>query len=296
MDAEWRERSGAIQVDHAVLRKIMNNITCLIENTKAAPEFEREHGLSLYIETENHKLLSDTGQSGLFLKNADRLGIDLSLVDTVVISHGHYDHADGLPAFREVNPHAAVYLHKDAFLPRYHEESYIGVSPEISSLPGIVLIEDDTRIDDELSIFGGVTGRRCYPKGNNELTVEINGKLQKDDFHHEIYLVITQHGRRILISGCAHNGILNIMDRFREIYGDNPDVVITGFHMIQSGEYTANDKKQILRTAKELAETDTLFFSGHCTGKPAFEMMKTVMGDQLLALSSGERLVTQEIP
>ena len=66
--------------------------------------------------------------------------------------------------------------------------------------------------------------------------------------------------------------------------------------MIQSGEYTANDKNQILRTAKELAETDTLFFSGHCTGKPAFEMMKTVMGDQLLALSSGERLLMQEIP
>ena len=93
-----------------------------------------------------------------------------------------------------------------------------------------------------------------------------------------------------MVSGCAHNGILNIMDRFRMIYGVNPDVVITGFHMIQSGEYTEEDTKRIYQTAEELAETDTLFFSGHCTGKPAFEMMKSMMGDQLVALHSGQAL------
>ena len=265
-------------------------ITCLIENTKIAPEFEKEHGLSLFIETEKHRLLVDTGQSDKFLKNAKRLGIDLQKADTAVISHGHYDHADGLSAFRKVNENAVIYMQSDAFLPRYHEESYIGVSPEISSLPGIVLIEDDTRIDDELSIFGGVTGRRCYPNGNNELMVKKNGKREKDDFHHEIYPVITYRGKRILISGCAHNGILNILDRFREIYGGNPDVVITGFHMIQSDEYNEEDTNRIFQTARELSEMNTLFFSGHCTGKPAFDMMKSVMGEKLLALHSGAAL------
>ena len=263
---------------------------CLIENTKAAPEFEREHGLSLYIETEKHKLLFDTGQSDGLSRNAKRLGIDLQTVDTAVISHGHYDHADGLPAFRKINQNAVIYMQKDAFLPRYHEESYIGVAPEIRGLSKIDLIDGDTQIDDELFIFGSVTGRRCYPQGNDELTVEIGGNRIKDDFHHEIYLVITQEDKRILVSGCAHNGILNIMDRFRMIYGVNPDVVITGFHMIQSGEYTEEDTKRIYQTAEELAEMETLFFSGHCTGKPAFEMMKSVMGDQLVALHSGQAL------
>ena len=70
-------------------------IKVLSENTAASDEFGCEHGLSLYVETGKHRLLFDTGASDLFAKNAARLGVELSAVDTAVLSHGHYDHGGG---------------------------------------------------------------------------------------------------------------------------------------------------------------------------------------------------------
>ena len=87
----------------------------LIENTPGAPGCLFEHGLSFYAETKNHKILADTGASGAFLKNAQTLGIDLRQVDTVVISHGHYDHGGGLLEFAALNPTAKIYLSKIDF-------------------------------------------------------------------------------------------------------------------------------------------------------------------------------------
>ena len=79
------------------------NITSLLENTTAHSDVAVEHGLSLYIETEQHKLLFDMGQTNLFAKNAVVLGVDLSSVDIAVLSHGHYDHGGGLLTFLEQN-------------------------------------------------------------------------------------------------------------------------------------------------------------------------------------------------
>ena len=113
----------------------------------------------------------------------------------------------------------------------------------------------------------------------------------RDDFSHEQCLAVAQNGRKWLISGCAHNGILNILDRYMDIFGTMPDAVISGFHMMKKdGEYTDEEKSVIVQTAEELAETDTIFYTGHCTGIPAFEIMKEIMGDQLIALHSGETI------
>lgn len=80
----------------------------------------------------------------------------------------------------------------------------------------------------------------------------------QDEFAHEQCLVIEQEGKRILLSGCAHNGILNILDRYREIYGNEPDVVNSGFHMMQK-EYTESDWETIWATARELCKYQTIF-------------------------------------
>ena len=85
------------------------------------------------------------------------------------------------------------------------------------------------------------------------------------------------------------NGILNILDRYKEIFGNAPDYVITGFHMMKKdGEHTEEEKAVIVQTARELSQMNTVFYSGHCTGIPAFEIMKEIMGDQPIALHSGE--------
>ena len=189
----------------------------LIEDTKGVNGCHHEHGLSFYIETENHKLLLDTGATDAFLDNAIVLGIDLKKVDTVIISHGHYDHTGGLLAFTAINPSAKIYIQKAAcgefYNYRNQEEKYIGMDKRISELPQVVFLEGDLQIDNELSIFTGVTGRKLWPKGNEILKKKCGSEFVQDDFCHEQYLVITEGEERVLLSGCAHNGILNIMEK-----------------------------------------------------------------------------------
>jgi len=267
-------------------------IVTLVENTCGHEDCIAEHGLSIYIETDNHKLLLDTGQTDAVVKNAEALSIDLSAVDIVILSHGHYDHSGGILPFSQINHTAQIIMQKSAAEPHYNGERYIGIDTDILKLPNIQLIDGDMELDDELFLFSGITGRRCYPQGNRKLSRMENGVQVPDDFLHEQCLVIKQNGKRWLLSGCAHNGILNILDRYKELFDSYPDYVITGFHMMKrEGEHTEEEKAVIIQTAQELAKMNTFFYSGHCTGIPAFEMMKDIMGDKLIALHSGEEIL-----
>lgn len=130
-----------------------------------------------------------------------------------------------------------------------------------------------------------------HPQGNKKLSCIKNDEKVEDDFTHEQCLVITQNGKRWLLSGCAHNGILNILDRYKELFGGEPDYVISGFHMMKpDAEHTEEEKAVIIQTAQELSQMKTVFYSGHCTGIPAFELMKEIMGEQLIALHSGKQI------
>ena len=193
-------------------------IVNLIENTPGAEGCLYEHGLSFYIETENHKLLVDTGASDAFIKNAHTLGIDLTKVDTVILSHGHYDHSGGILPFTVLNPTARIYMQKNAANDFYHKnenlEKYIGIDKEIGKLPQVTWVEKDFVIDEELTLFGSVTGRRLWPQGNLELKEYVDGTFLQDTFSHEQYLVLTNGEEKLLVSGCAHNGVLNILEKY----------------------------------------------------------------------------------
>jgi len=270
--------------------KIIN----LIENTPGRKGCMYEHGLSFYIETGKHKVLVDAGASDAFLKNAEHLGIDITKVDILILSHGHYDHSGGILAFAKKNHTAKIYMQKkageDYFSVREDKNVYIGIDKEILQLSGLHLVEGELEIDEELSLFSGIRGRRLWPKSNLRLKKKEGDVFVQDDFAHEQCLVVFAEGKKILLSGCAHNGILNILDRYREIYGTMPDVVISGFHMVKK-EYADEDIKNIRHTAEELKQHPILFFTGHCTGKEAFDVMKSVMGEQLKEIYSGMEVV-----
>lgn len=271
--------------------KIIN----LIEDTKGVETCHHEHGLSFYIETKKHKLLLDTGATDAFLQNAQALNIDLTQVDTVIISHGHYDHTGGILAFAKINSKAKIYIQKSAqggfYNYRNQEEKYIGMDEKVSSLEQVVFLEGDLKIDEELSIFTGVTGRKLWPKGNEILKKKCGDEFVQDDFCHEQYLVVTQGAERVLLSGCAHNGILNILDKYREIYRNEPTHVISGFHMMKKDEYTKEDTQMIEETAHILSKMDTHFYSGHCTGEYPLEVLSKIMKDKLTAIHSGETVL-----
>lgn len=270
--------------------KIIN----LMEDTAGEKDVFTEHGFCIYIESSKQKFLVDTGASEKTWENAKRLGIDISEVNFVFLSHGHYDHSGGILSFAEQNPDAKIYMHVHAGKDYYHikgsKEKYIGIDKKIMDLPQAILLEHGCKINQEISVFSGVTGRRKWPQSNLKLKKKEDGGYVQDSFDHEQYIVVNDKGKMILISGCAHNGILNIIDRFRELYSSDPDIVISGFHMVKGTDYDTEEKTLIQDVAKELCEMNTRFYTGHCTGIPAFQMMKEIMRDKLNYMHSGDEV------
>ena len=263
----------------------------LMEDTDGGNGCLYEHGFSFYIETNNHKLLLDTGASKATLENAKKLGVDLTQVDTVILSHGHYDHSGGIMAFAKVNPKAKIYLQRSAGLDYYNlkenKEKYIGIDKAILDLPQVQLLDGNCRIDEELFLFTNVTGRKYWAKSNLLLKRKVNGEFVQDMFDHEQCLVITDQNQHILLSGCAHNGILNILDAYDTYFETSPSMVISGFHLIKKEPYEQEEILMIQETAKELQKRDTVFYTGHCTGLEAFAIMKEIMQEQLVFVHSG---------
>ncbi len=266
----------------------------LAENTPYTNTCSAEHGLSLYIETKKHKLLMDFGASELFLRNASLLNVDLTQVDTCILSHGHYDHAGGILPFAAINPHAPIYAKSTAGNAYYNlsnYEKYIGIDKEILKLPQCIFIDEDLQIDEELFLFTNITGDKFPSKGNLYLKQKISESFVPDTFEHEQCLVIFQQGQQILLSGCAHNGIVNILEHHHKLFERYPDIVISGFHLKQKDAYSAQDIDSIRQIGQELQQTGAVFYTGHCTGETAFQILKEVMGEKLQQLHSGETVL-----
>ncbi|MCR5688490.1 MAG: MBL fold metallo-hydrolase [Lachnospiraceae bacterium] len=267
------------------------HILNLIENTEGSEGLICAHGLSFYVRTGHHKLLCDLGPSEDTVTNALRLGVDLEAVDTVILSHGHYDHSGGIMPFAKINTAAPIYMQRmavgDFYSDRGGEMRYIGIDKDIAGLPQTVFVDGDLRIDDELSLF--VIGRREeeIPPENLRLKQKVGDGFIQDDFRHEQFLVINDGGKRILMSGCAHNGILNILREFDRKYGGCPDIAVSGFHLKKKEPFTDEEIRGIKDMAARLSQYPTRFYTCHCTGEEAYAIMKDIMGDRLSYVRCG---------
>ena len=249
-------------------------ITVLMENESCVPGVLAEHGLSLWIETADKKILFDMGASEAFAENAARLGVPLADADLAVVSHGHNDHGGGLRRFLRENSRAPVYVSRYAFEP--HENMWseqIGLDPSLRECPRIVFVDRELELD-----FAAVltTCPDCAPTFAAE-TFGLTAGGVPEDFRHEQYLALEENGRRIVFSGCAHRGAVNIARWLR------PDVFVGGFHFhkLDAGS------PRLAEAADALLATGAEFWTGHCTGKEQYAVLKEKMGGRLHEFHAG---------
>lgn len=268
-------------------------IKALVENTSISEELMVEHGLSLYIETKEQKILFDLGQKNLFIQNAKTMGVDIADIDLVIISHGHYDHGGGLDTFIQENSKGKIYIHKKAFekyFSRQHNGDIIdvGINEHLKDNQRIIFTEDYHRINGQLELFSNVKGKDLYSQSNKVLLMEDdNGDLSEDTFDHEQNLIITIGDTTVLIGGCAHKGIVNIVNHFKNIKGKFPNYAISGFHLYNSSVKKTEDPALINKIGKYLLETKSTYYTCHCTGLEAFTQLKELMKDKINYLATG---------
>ena len=263
-------------------------ISILSDNRTMDPErFGCEHGLSVLVRTPSAKILMDTGASGLFALNAASMGIDLSDVDYVFLSHGHSDHVGGLKAFLDLNGKAKVIVSNGAVSSRFYSERVglhsISCDWPLEQMRDRILSVDDTiTLADRIHVIANITQRHPLPLGNRLLFTCREGGLVPDDFSHEMALYVDG----LLYTGCAHNGLENIL----EACPWPVDTVIGGFHLLDSiGAQTFESEGQLVALAERLSfrYPEVSFFTGHCTGSWAFRILQSVMGARLQTFACG---------
>ena len=256
--------------------------TVLVDNRSCGGLLETEHGLSILLETGHHRILLDTGASDMLIRNAKRLGKDLSRVDYVFISHGHSDHAGGLKHFMEINKKAKVIVSPEAISGKfYSKRRYLhSITTEWPEIPQerLLTIEHSGSIGDDIFIIAHIPQIHPMPEGNQHLFVQDpQGQYIQDDFRHELAL----YTDGLLFTGCAHSGLENILAACPLPV----NTVVGGFHLLDNHESEAKLSELSYRLADAYPQTQ--FYTSHCTGDAVFSIMQGVMGDKIHPFSCG---------
>ncbi|MBE6464146.1 MAG: MBL fold metallo-hydrolase [Eggerthellaceae bacterium] len=258
-------------------------ITALIENTSAHDDCIAEFGLSFLIEANGRRILFDAGQTGKIVENAQVLGIDLQSVDACVLSHGHYDHANGFPSFFQMNGQAHLYVRRGFEGDFWAERGdFIGVTRELVESNRVVVL-DQERFDlgDGFMILSYAYHEPMFPIEPFGLYIKEEENLIPDTFLHEQYLLVVEGSTRLLVSGCSHRGIRNIL---HWSVGEVPTHILGGFHFMK---VPVDDTAYFDAAADDLLRFPATYMTCHCTGLDQYEYLKKRMGNRLDYIAAG---------
>ncbi len=264
-------------------------LTALMENAAARPDCAAEHGLSVLIETARHTVLFDAGASAGFARNAEILGADLRRVEAAVLSHGHNDHSGGMKEFFRINPDARLFV-REGFDHRHFNRrgKDISIDGELAASGRIVRVTvERLALNEQMTIvhYGGLPGVRPIDTCGMTAAAAEGQVPVPETFAHEQYLIVSEDGKRVLLTGCSHRGILNIMHWARN---EGVQTVIGGFHFkdLAAEEY----ESRLDDAAADLAKYPVTYYSCHCTGDAPFAFLKARLGEQLQPFHAGQTI------
>ena len=258
-------------------------IATLSENT-ANFGFLAEWGLSFLITTDNCQILFDTGLSTTAVHNAQVLGIDLSAIDKIVLSHGHADHTGGLrDVLKRIGKKVEVIAHPDIWASKYarlgEQEFYAGIPfqrEELESLgASFNLTREPMHLGDGIMATGEIPMSTGYEEVDSNIFVRQGDSLYPDPLADDLALVIDTEQGLIVVLGCAHRGVINTLHHAQKLTGKKLiHTVIGGIHLFRASE---NQVEQTIRALKEM-EIKKISVS-HCTGFYASCRLAQEFGD-----------------
>ncbi len=268
-------------------------LTYLIENSASTPGLASEHGLAVLVEASEHTFLFNTGASPAFLDNADLLGIDLSKVEAIALSHGHYDHTGGLEAFlerfggRPVWMHPAGFEHKTHLLDASHS---IGMPQSRARYEELGAEFYDASLPlwlaSELLLSGEIPRKEGFPVGIAGLGVLREGKNSQDPLLDDLSLFISLPAGIVVQTGCAHSGVLNILAQASNLLPEKAVLgIFGGTHLV------ALTPEQVQFTLNVLLQSGLQWLGAcHCTGEEASKVLAQGFGERFARLGAGSRV------
>ena len=266
-------------------------LTCLVDNTvQPHSSFQGEHGLAFLVESQDGRVLFDTGGSAeVFLHNLDAAGIAPESISALVLSHSHEDHTGGLPVFLDRRPGLPVYAHPAVLRERFSRRGGEMRSRGLPLAPDVLRQKADLRlIETPQEVLPGIwaTGEivdRSEPEGRSDHHFVRQGdSWVPDPYRDDMSLVLESPRGLVLVCGCCHAGLLNTLAHVQRAFGHDPVVVVGGTHLISADEAHLHRLVEVLRRLGPPA-----LYLNHCTGQAAYVVLAQALGDSVAPCPAG---------